>query len=93
MGYYDVALLTTDTGFLQRVAACYAQEEDSPYAVEPNVWATQNNWEMAAQPGFGDAYASARAGENPAPGTDPSVITDGMILSGVQSILTAEASG
>jgi hypothetical protein len=44
---------------------------------------------MAAQPGFGDAYASALAADPPVerPGNDPGVITDGMILGAVQSLL------
>jgi hypothetical protein len=42
---------------------------------------------MAAQPGFGDAYAYALANGNPAPGKDDTVITDEQILSAVQSIL------
>jgi hypothetical protein len=41
---------------------------------------------MAAAPGFADAYASAVAGGVPAPGRDPSVISDAQILSAIQAL-------
>lgn len=91
MAYYDVALLKQDTGFLQRVAAAYAQETPLGTGENPDVWASNHAWDMASAPGFGDAYASALANNNPNPGTDPAVITDGMILSAVQAIIGSEA--
>ena len=87
MAYYDVALLRQDAQFRQRVSACYATERpDSEY---PDSWAASHAWDMAAQPGFGDAYASALAAEVPNPGADPSVISDAQILSAVQPMLGA----
>lgn len=87
MTYFDVSQLAADTYFLSRVAACYAIEtldggHDNPYG-----WASQHAWDMAAQPGFGDAYAYALANDNPEPGKDTAVITEGQILSAVQSLL------
>jgi hypothetical protein len=88
MAYYDIALLAGDGDFLNRVAAAYATETVSDLDAEnPMSWASFHAWLMAAQPGFGDAYAYALANGNPAPGKDDTVITDEQILSAVQSIL------
>jgi hypothetical protein len=87
MAYYDVFALTQDLDFQSRVAACYATETlETPDATNPNAWASEHTWDIASQPGFGDAYASALAGGVPNPGRDPSVISDGQILSAVQTV-------
>jgi len=89
MAYGDIALLQQDADFNLRVAACYATETtDDPARTDPASWAAMHAWDMAAQPGFGDAYAYALANGNPRPGWDPAVITDAQILSAVQSLLT-----
>ena len=90
MAYFDVSQLAADSHFLGRVSACYAVETNAVRdRVPPPQWAQQHAWEMAAQPGFGDQYASALAQNppNPEPGKDPGVITDGQILAAVQSLL------
>lgn len=88
MAYFDVAQLAADYDFQLRAGACIATETaDQPDAPNAPAWAADHAWQMAAQPGFGDAYASALAGGVPNPGRDPAVITDGQILSAVQSIL------
>lgn len=84
MAYFDIALLTQDADFAQRVAACYATEGGG---IDPASWAAQHAWDIAAQPGFGDAYASALAGGVERPGKDPAVISDAQILSAVQPLL------
>ena len=88
MAFHDIALLAADGGFSNRVAACYATETlELADAIDPLAWSFAHRWEVAAAPGFGDAYASALAGgvvEDP--GTDPSVISDDQILAAVQSI-------
>lgn len=88
--YYDVASLARDQDFIFRVTAAYAQEltADDIIPVDPYSWAIQHQWAAASAPGFGDAYAFAVNSDppNPAPGKDPSVITDGQILSVVQHI-------
>lgn len=87
MAYSDVALLAADYDFQTRVAACIATETASqPAPPNASAWAADHAWQMAAQPGFGDAYASAIAGGVPRPGNDPAVISDAQILSAVQSI-------
>jgi hypothetical protein len=86
MTYYDVSLLASDGDFAQRCMACYATEHANTSSSDTAAWWSENVWAMAAQPGFGDAYASAIAGEVANPGRDPSVISDAQILSGVQSI-------
>lgn len=83
MSYWDVSLVAADVDLSQRVAAAAATEHRSD---DPQGWAWQHRWELAAQPGWGDAWASALASNNPAPGRDPAVISDPMILSAVQSI-------
>jgi len=92
MAYYDIAQLSVDTDFLRRVTACYATETPlgDPTAIDPPQWATQRAWDVAAAPGFGDAYASAVVSGNPRPGYDPAVISDAQILSAVQAIMAAE---
>lgn len=93
MTYFDIALLQQDQDFRSRVAACYSAELTSAGTLpmgnnDPWAWASTYAWAMASAPGFGDAYAYAVANNNPAPGKDPGVITDGMILAAVQSILS-----
>lgn len=82
MAYSDIALLSSDNDFILRTRACAATEG----APDPVAWTTQYQWQMAAVPGFGDKYASALAGGVPRPGNDPSVISDGDILSAVQAL-------
>lgn len=88
MAYMDQAALSNDSDFMQRIAACAAVELDLADQ-HPLSWASAHQWEIAAAPGFADAYASAVAGGVPRPGADPSVISDAQILSAVQA-MTAE---
>lgn len=88
MAYSDVALLSQDYDFMQRVNACVATEQQT----NPTGWTQEHIWQVASSPGFGDAYASAIAGSVERPGNDPSVISDGMILSAVQTIMTTESA-
>lgn len=91
MAYYDVALLKQDTEFLQRVAAAYATETPLGTGENPDLWATNHAWDMAAAPTFGDRYGYALAQDppNPHPGSDPSVIPDADILAAVQAVMAA----
>lgn len=83
MAYYDVARLANDSAFLSRVAACRVAEvpDNDPWS-----WVNEHTWQLAGQPGFGDAYGYAINTGNPNPGSDPAVITDGQILSAVQAL-------
>lgn len=87
MAYSDQALLSNDSDFLQRIAACAAIEIDLG-ETHPVTWGANHQWQIAASPGFGDKYASALAAGVPRPGNDPAVISDGDILSAVQVIGT-----
>ena len=60
---------------------------------DPIQWQLANMLDVCAQPGWDAAWSSAQAGGNATPGRDPAVITDGMILSGVQSVLGNTAVG
>lgn len=66
----------------RRVIACAALEG----LASPVQWAVDHSWPLAAQPGWGAAYASALESNNLNPGKDEAVITDSMILAAVQSI-------
>jgi hypothetical protein len=87
MAYSDIALLASDVDFYARTAACYATETLDTDHVLPNQWAQEHAWDMAAQPGFGDAYAYAVNTDVERPGNDPAVITDAQILAAVQSLI------
>lgn len=88
MAYSDVAALAADRDFALRTVACVAIETSGQNGnpVDPGSWQAQHSWDMAAMPGFGEAYASALAGNVENPGKDQSVISDLQILSAVQSI-------
>jgi len=83
MSYNSIAALANDNDFALRVSAC-ASTEHVPG--DPQIWMADHRWEMAAMPGFGDAYASAVQGGIGRPGAAEDVITDAMILSAVQSL-------
>ena len=82
MAYSDIALLSSDNDFILRTSACAATEGID----EPQTWSTDNRWQMAAMPSFGDKYASGIANGIERPGNDPAVISDSDILSAVQSL-------
>lgn len=93
MAYTDVAALAQDQDFALRTIAAYAQETlGKERMLTPAGWQSEHRWDMAAQPGFGDAYAYALATNVERPGNDPAVITDAQVLAGVQSIITTEAA-
>lgn len=93
MTHYNVSQLAADPDFLSRVTASYSVESLSrigdPNYLYPESWTAQYAWLMAAQPGFGEAYAYAILTEAEEPGRNPAVITDAQITAGVQSILAA----
>lgn len=86
MAYADVSALAQDGDFIMRTTACAAVEGIGSAEESVNQWVANHQWDMAAMPGFGDKYASALAGGIPRPGLDQSVISDGEILSAVQSL-------
>lgn len=88
MSYYDTSLITVDQDIRLRCTAC-ASLESIP---DPEAWVWARIWQYAAQPEWGAAYASALAAGNPAPGRDPAVITDGMILAATNQMNGGELS-
>lgn len=86
MSYATISQCVADEAFVHRVTACVAQEQiakDEP--VFPGSLAGSLVWAVASASDVEAAYASALAAENPNPGGDESVITDGMILANVQA--------
>lgn len=92
MAYSDIAALAADQDFALRTVACVAVEtQGAETKVDPGIWQAAHAWDMAAQPGFGEAYTYARDTDVEKPGENPGVITDAQILSAVQAIGTTEA--
>lgn len=85
MAYSDIAAMARDNSLRDRTAACAATE--GVIDPHPTTWADQHQWQIAASPGWGDAWASAIVSEVPSPGSDAGVITDQMILSAVQPMV------
>lgn len=84
MSYLSIATNVDDKDFQNRVTAAAAKENregsNSPQTVMHRmIWAVCSASDIEA------AYESALAAENPNPGGDESVVTDGMILSAVQA--------
>ena len=85
MAYSSVSLLAQDYDFINRVAACAANEVSKTY--QPLQWASEHIWWIAAAPGFDEAYQYAIETDVERPGWDPAVITDGQILAAVQALV------
>ena len=77
MSYNTIAESSKDEVLLGRITACCAQEHKDPLTAA--IWSVYTASDVEA------AYASALAEENPNPGGDESVITDGMILAHIQA--------
>jgi hypothetical protein len=86
MGFATVAVMASNVALINRQYAGIAKEGIDP----PETWQFENRWKLAAQPGWDAAWESALAShpDDPDydPGADPLVITDGMILSAIQSL-------
>lgn len=81
MSYATVHTCANDQELQGRVTACCAQEG----ADDPGARMYDVIWFVTSRADIEAAYASALAAQNPHPGGDESVITDGMILSAVQA--------
>ncbi len=81
MSYLSIANMAQNPRLIERITACIAQERP---AESPSSWASANIWQLAASPGWADAWEYAINGGEQTPGTNPGVITDGMILAAVQ---------
>ena len=83
MSYLTQDTIANNAAMLARVAQCAAQQM-IPTADE---WTRNNRRTWASAPGWDAAWESALAGGIEDPGSDEAVITDGMILSQVQSMM------
>jgi hypothetical protein len=83
MSYYTGWQLANDQHFLNRVGFC-AEIEGLGFE-----WGIEHRMQVAAAPGFAEAYESAIVAEVPNPGLDPAVISDPQILSAVQAVAAA----
>jgi hypothetical protein len=98
--YLSIAAIAGDHFMTERLNAATTQQQylgsidvGLPNVVAPysaTYWVEQNRYVWASSPGWGAAWDSALAGhpDDPdyEPGKDPAVITDGMILSTVQTL-------
>jgi hypothetical protein len=91
MSYLTQNEIATNPAMLSRVAQAAAQENAPD---DPDRWTYNNRRKWAAAPNWTNAWESFKASNPPVegkpdadPGSDESVITDGMILSQVQSML------
>lgn len=84
--------ITVEAALLQRLYACAAVEADRADRDNfyPEPWVSERRYEYAATPGWSAAVASAEASGNENWGSDPGVITDGMILSRTQELLAED---
>lgn len=85
MSYKTVADMAESFSLNRRLNAGAAKESIE----NPTQWVNLYRWEIASQPGWDAAWDSAVAGGVTDPGADEAVITDGMILSGVQAVVAA----
>lgn len=87
MSYTTIHQCANDEAFQARLMAAAAQEgaENPEYAMS-----VQLRWPVSSRTDIEEAYEFAVNSDNPNPGGDPTVITDGQILAAVQSILGAE---
>jgi hypothetical protein len=86
MTYNTVADMAEDEALRRRLLAAVAEEQ----ILDPVGWLYPRQWQVVAQPGWDEAWESAVAGGVPDPGSNEGVITDGMILSGVQAVIQSE---
>jgi hypothetical protein len=89
MTYSSIAASRADLALTGRITSAVAQEVAA--SIDPNATTTRVHWSVLTAQDVEAAYAFALAGDNPDPGGDPGVITDGMILSAVQAALAEVA--
>jgi len=80
MSYKTISKAANDESLAQRGKAAYAKEG---HVEQPDAAWYAMRWAIAADPSIEPPYASAVAANNPDPGGDESVITDGMLLAAV----------
>jgi hypothetical protein len=81
MSFETISKCAADEAFGQRVRAAYAKEGiENP---DP-AWYDQR-WLISADPSIEPPYESAILNNNPNPGGDEAVVTDGMLTAAVQA--------
>ena len=89
MSYNSIMEMTASMSLMQRIAACAAEEG---YVGNPMGWVQGSIWQIVSEGNWDAAWDSARAAGsvnvNPDTGARDDVITDGMILSVVQPMVT-----
>lgn len=90
MSYLTQTYMANDHHLISRSAACAA----TLGVRAPLQWAARHSWELAATPGWADAYSAAGgdpegdpAAHVPRLGSDPTVITDEMIRKAVEGFI------
>ena len=94
MTYSSIVEMARSASLNDRIAAAAADE--GMHDRDPAIWAKENIWQIVSYDnGWAAAwdYAvdTATLDNNPDTGARPGVINDGMILTVVQAIMTAEA--
>jgi len=85
MSYLTQDEIANNRAMQSRVAQAAAEENISG---DPDRWTYDTRRDWAAAPGWDDAWESAKVSDPDGdPGTNEGVITDGMILSQVQSMV------
>lgn len=83
MSYLILGKMARDPALLDRVTACAVLEG----VTGADQWVRENAWLLSAQPGWVDAYKYAIDSGDDQPGANEGAVTDGMILSAVQTLL------
>lgn len=91
LSYLTQSTIADDSWMKLRVASCAAQQGVTDAGIDPDMWASEWRRVWSASPGWDMQWESALARpDNPPgyqPGMDPAVVSDGQILSQVQSML------
>jgi hypothetical protein len=87
--YYATYMITNDSDFRLRITACARTESEAAGApiANPDEWAFNTRWDWATTPGWAAKVQSALDLPVENWGRDPSVITDGDILSCIQPMV------
>ena len=90
MSYTSIVEMAGSQSLLTRIVAAAADQGQS----DPLQWAQAHIWQLAATPGWDDAWDKAKAKQtdehNPDTGRRPGVITDQMIQSAVGPLVRTE---
>ena len=93
MSYHTVNISAADPALIGRIRSSYVEQQLA--RGDPQITTGLPDslvWTVVSADDIEAAYASALAANNPNPGGDESVITDGMILANVQPNLPPPAT-